>query len=76
MRQCLTAVTNKIKTGQSVSHLVLVRAAHDVEEEVDVRLVEAGEAVQHDDLGVGLVRLGEQVLLERLLLLVDKGINK
>ena len=43
--------------------------SHDVEEEVDVGLVETGEAVEHNDLGVGLVRLGVEALLERLLLL-------
>ena len=46
-----------------------MRGSHDVEEEVDVGPVEAGEPVQHDDLAVGLVRLREQVLLERALLL-------
>lgn len=51
------------------THLVLVRGAHDVEEEVDVAPVEAGHAVEHDDLAVGLVRLLEKALLERALLL-------
>ena len=49
-----------------------MRRSHDVEEEVDVGLVEAGEAVEHDDLCVGLVGLGEETLLEGLLLL-DAG---
>ena len=42
---------------------------HDVEEEVHVRPVQAGEPVQHDDVGVGLVGLLEEVLLEGALLL-------
>lgn len=41
-----------------------LRASEDVEEEVDVGPVEDGEAVEHDDLVVGLRRLREQALLE------------
>lgn len=59
---------------QTVEHrhenqFVLVRAAHHVEEQIDVVLVHTGEAVEHDDLGVEPMRLGEERLLEGLLFL-------
>jgi len=49
--------------------LIIVRRADDVEEEVNVTLVETGEAIEHDDFGVRTVCLAEEALLEGLLFL-------
>jgi hypothetical protein len=48
--------------------------SEDVKIEVDVGSVEDGEAVEHQDLGVGLGRLAEQALFEGRLLL-ERGEN-
>ena len=49
------------------SYFVFLTAAHDVEEQVNVTFVNTGHAVEHDDFGVGSVRLVEQVLLKSFL---------
>lgn len=48
---------------------VLLLATHHVEEKIDVAFVDDGEAIQHDDFGVGSVRLVEEIFLILLLLL-------
>jgi hypothetical protein len=52
-----------------IANLIFKGAAHDVEKEIDIASVNAGEAVEHDNFCVCSVRFVEEVLLERLLLL-------
>lgn len=49
--------------------LVLLLASHHIEEQIDIAFIDNGETIQHDDLGVGSVRLVEKILLVLLLLL-------
>ena len=43
---------------------IYLGSAQDVEEEINVGPVENGETVKHEDLGIGLRRLGEEALLK------------
>lgn len=51
------------------TYLILVRISHDIEEQIDITLVDTGEAIQHDNFCIGSVSLVEQVLFEGFSLL-------
>lgn len=55
-----------------MSHPILVRRSHHVEEKIDRTSVHDGKAVQHDDLSIFTVSLPKQVLFKDFLLLCGR----